>query len=53
MKDLFKIIGIKTFGDLEVFKKNELDKGETLIEGLKRYIASLGENFKLEEQNGI
>lgn len=50
MKELFEIIGIKTFGELEVFKKNELDKGENLLNGLKRYIESLGTDFKLEEQ---
>ena len=50
MKDLIEIIGIRTLGELDAFKKNELDKDETLIEGLKRYVENLGENFKLEEQ---
>lgn len=50
MRELFEIIGIKTLGELNKFKQNELDKGESLIDGLKRYIASLGTNFRLEEQ---
>ena len=50
MKELFEIIGIKTFGEIKKFKDNELDKGENLLEGLKRYVESLGTDFRLEVQ---
>jgi hypothetical protein len=50
MKDLIEIIGIKTLGDLKKFKEMELDESESFEDGLKRYVESLGTDFKLEEQ---
>lgn len=42
-------IGIKTLGDLEMFKRLELRPNETVEQALKRYLQELGENFKVKE----
>lgn len=47
MKELFKKIGLKTFEDLELFKRNEMQDGETLFECLTRYSKLLGTDFNL------
>ena len=46
--ELMKQIGIKTFGDLEMFKRLVLNNNETLEQGLLRYAKELGENFKIK-----
>jgi hypothetical protein len=45
---MMKKIGIETFGDLEMFKKEVLLKNETIEQGLLRYIKELGTNFKIK-----
>lgn len=45
-------IGIKTFGDLAVFKKYEQEAGENLEASLERYYAKLGD-FNLEVEREI
>lgn len=49
--ELCKEIGILTFGDLQRFKKEELQEGEDLEAGLFRYLIQLGEGWKIAENN--
>ena len=44
-----KKIGIHTLSDLEMFKRLEQRKDETVEQALKRYADELGENFKVKE----
>lgn len=46
--EIMKQIGIKTFGDLEMFKRLILNKNESIEQGLLRYAKELGTNFKVE-----
>ena len=48
MFEIMRKIGITTFGDLEMFKKEVLLKNETIEQGLLRYAKELGENFKIK-----
>lgn len=50
MREIFKRLGIKTFEDLARFKADQLRHGETLEECAVRYLKSLGENWKIREE---
>lgn len=47
--ELCKRIGIETLGDLRKFKKEEQQKGETMLQTLERYFYSLGKDFEVKE----
>lgn len=49
MKELFKKIGLETMEDLQLFKNNEMQNGETLLECLTRYAKKLGTDFRIME----
>lgn len=38
---LCQLLGIEDFKDLQTFKREEKEKGETVAEALKRYLAEL------------
>lgn len=42
--NICKLIGIKTFEDLQLFKKQEQRAGETTLQALKRYFIEILEN---------
>ena len=47
---LCQLIGIEDFKDLQTFKREEKEKGETVTEALKRYLAELQkEGFTLKK----
>lgn len=47
MNRITKKLGLKTFGDLYNFKQREQDKGETLLQALRRYEKELGAEFEI------
>lgn len=46
--EMCRVLDIRTQGDLALFKKNEMQDGETLVQCLARYIKELGVVFKIE-----
>ena len=48
--EMCKYLDIKTQGDLALFKRNEMQDGETLAQTLSRYIKELGVVIKIEEE---
>lgn len=48
--ELMNKIGIKTFGELQKFKK-ECAKNKDVKIALKEYLENLGSDFKIREEN--
>ena len=49
MRELMKMIGLKTMADLQRFKAEEQGENETLEQALVRYVNELGTDFRIME----